>query len=102
MEKQELLEKYIEAHRIIVNEAIRHADQTGYLSFRLDGNYFLIENSIEFITGEFDRTEFIGVNNPAPLPSGLEVLDAYFVYLAVIGADNFTTWKFRKLIIEAK
>jgi len=102
MARNKPLEKYTKTHFQIVQEALRHENETGYLSLRLDNEFYLVENSFQFIAGDFDRSEFtIGDNNPIVLPPGQKVTDAFYIYFVItLGGDNVTQWKFRKLILE--
>jgi len=91
-------EIYSKAHLRIVNEALKHADKTGYLSLMIDEK--LRPRSFEFVVGDFNRSEFVyGDDSPVKLPPGVTVTDAFYIYLMVLGADGVPRLKIKKLIL---
>lgn len=103
MDEGKQFEMFVEAHQKIVREALKHTFRAGYLSFRLDENFLLIEDSFQFVQGEFCREEFAGNDNSnIKVPAGIEIIDAFYIYFSILGADNVTTWKIRKLMLIEK
>jgi hypothetical protein len=103
MDEGRRFQQFVAAHQKIVTEALKHTNKTGYLSFRLDENFLLIESSFHFVQGEFCREEFAGNDNSNfKVPPGTEIIDAFYLYFSILGADNVSTWKIRKLMLIEK
>jgi hypothetical protein len=101
MEVDKLNERYVRAHMKIVKECLRHTNETGYLSLKIDNDFYLVENSFEFISGDFNRDEFtLHDMSSITIPPGLKVTDAFYIYFSIRGADNITRLNIRKLILQ--
>jgi hypothetical protein len=101
MGADELNERYVRAHMKIVKECLRHTNETGYLSLKIDNDFYLVENSFEFISGDFDRDQFILHDiSSINIPSGVRVTDAFYIYFSIRGANNITRLNIRKLILQ--
>ena len=95
--------EFIKGYLRILQEALRHTDEKGYLHFELDNNFYLVDNSLEVIRGDFDREEFNITEHKTPqIPEDMELDDAFYVYLSALGADYKTRWNFRKLIYQLR
>ena len=97
MAMDELDERYVSLHMRIVEECLCHANETGYLSLKVDDNYYLVENSLRFVKGAFDKDEFPLFDKD--IPEGVTVKDAFFIYFSIRRADNIRL-NFRKLILQ--
>lgn len=91
--------QYVKTHMQIVTECLKYIDETGYLIVQIDDCFCLVEDSIQFIKGDFDKDKFPLYDASINIPPGMTVKDCFFVYFSVIGANNVSRLSMRKMIL---
>ena len=82
----------------IVEECYNNENKIGYLQLYVDSNFNLIETSVEFIEGEFNRDEFTQ-REPVKAIAPERIKDAVFIYYSILWWDNKTKWDIKELVL---
>ena len=82
----------------IVNECIKNESKPGYLQLYVDNDFKLIENSVRFIEGDFNREEFTQREPLKPIAPD-RINEAFFIYYSILWWDNKTKWEVKELIL---
>ena len=86
------------SHAKIVKECYKNESKTGYLRLYVDTDFNLIETSVEFIEGEFNRDEF-NQREPVKAIAPERIKDAFFIYYSILWFDNKTKWNIKELVL---
>ena len=93
--------KFIQDKRsFIVETCLKNRDKNGYLRLYVDENFDLIESSVVFMEGDFNRDEYLQVKELQP--EGIDankVTEAMFIYYSILWWDNKTRWDVRELAL---
>ena len=93
--------KFIQDNRSFIVEAcLKNRDKNGYLRLYVDENFNLIESSVVFMEGDFNRDEYLQVKELQP--EGIDankVTEAMFIYYSILWWDNKTRWDVRELAL---
>jgi len=84
----------------IVETCLKNRDKNGYLRLYVDENFDLIESSVVFMEGDFNRDEYLQVKELQP--EGIDankVNEAMFIYYSILWWDNKTRWDIRELAL---
>lgn len=85
-------------HATILKECYKNESKTGYLELYVDSSFNLIETSIKFIEGEFNRDEF-NQREPVKAIAPERIKDAFFIYYSILWFDNKTKWDIKELVL---
>ena len=85
-------------HTKIVEECYKNENKIGYLQLYVDSNFNLIETSVEFIEGEFNREDFIQ-REPVKAIAPERIKNAFFIYYSILWWDNKTKWDIKELVL---
>ena len=85
-------------HYKIIEECFKNESKTGYLRLYVDNDFNLIENSVKFIEGDFNREEFTQ-RGPVKAIAPERIKDAIFIYYSIRWWDNKTIWNVKELIL---
>jgi hypothetical protein len=92
------LEFITNSHYRIVEECYKNEAKTGYLQLYVDNDFNLIENSVIFIEGEFNREEFTQRESVKAIAPE-RIKDAIFIYYSILWWDNKTKWDIKELVL---
>ncbi len=99
--RQERQLKFMQDKRsFIVETCLKNRDKNGYLRLYVDENFDLIESSVVFMEGDFNRDEYLQVKELQP--EGIDankVNEAMFIYYSILWWDNKTRWDIRELAL---
>jgi DNA-directed RNA polymerase specialized sigma54-like protein len=99
--RQERQLKFMQDKRsFIVETCLKNRDKNGYLRLYVDENFNLIESSVVFMEGDFNRDEYLQVKELQP--EGIDankVTEAMFIYYSILWWDNKTRWDVRELAL---
>ena len=98
LKQKEFLDKNLSR---IYREALNNEDKIGYVSVYADNNFKLVENSLEFVEGDFDTSEFTLGESPTVL-NPQEIEEAFFIYYVILWADNKTKWMVKELALKGR
>ncbi len=87
-------------HSRIVEECYKNENKIGYLKLYVDNEFNLIENSIKFIEGEFNREEFTKKESVKAIAPE-KIKDASFIYYSILWFDNKSTWNIKELVLTS-
>lgn len=85
-------------HYRIVEECYKNENKTGYLQVYVDNDFNLIENSVKFIEGDFNRDEFTQ-REPVKAIAPERIKDAIFIYYSILWWDNKTKWNIKEMVL---
>jgi hypothetical protein len=101
MREVKQLEFLNNSHYRIIEECIKNENKTGYLQLYVDNDFNLIENSVSFIEGDFNREEFTQ-REPVKAIAPERIKDAIFIYYSILWWDNKTKWNIKELVLLSK
>ena len=85
-------------HHRIVAECYKNENKTGYLQLYVDNDFNVIENSVKFIEGDFNREDFTQ-REPVKAIAPERIKDALFIYYSILWWDNKTKWNIKELVL---
>lgn len=85
-------------HATIVKECYKNENKTGYLQLYVDSDFNLIQTSLVFIEGEFNKQDFID-KEPLKAISPERIKDAIYIYYSILWWDNKTKWNIKELVL---
>jgi DNA-directed RNA polymerase specialized sigma54-like protein len=100
MREQKQLQFIQDNRSFIVETCLENRDKNGYLRLYVDENFDLIESSVMFMEGEFNREEYLQVKELQP--EGIDpnkITEAMFIYYSILWWDNKTRWDVRELVL---
>ena len=95
LKQKEFMNRY---HATIVKECYKNESKTGYLKLYVDTDFNLIENSLRFIEGEFNKEDFLS-RAPAKAIAPERIKDAIYIYYSILWWDNKTKWDIKELVL---
>jgi len=118
MREKKQLAFYTKNNRLIIDEFLKNENSTGYVQIFADNKFKLIPNSIKFIKGNFDKSEFVKLKDilyhseNQTIVSNIKeseedfkkrdkkIIDAGWLYCEVLWFDNKTKWQIKDLMLE--
>jgi hypothetical protein len=83
----------------IIKLAVDNESKTGYVKLYVDENFKLIENSLIFIEGDFNKNEYILLKTETP-KNKENINNAFFIYYSVFWFNSKTRLDIKELILQ--
>ena len=96
--------EFINSNRsTIIKECLANESKTGYLQLLADSDFNLVEASVRFIEGDFNKDEFTDMSSDKLTTIDPdEIQEAIYVYYSILWEDDKTKWNVRGLALQVQ
>lgn len=101
-ESDRLLDKQLEFlhnnYTLIMAGCYQHEDKIGYLQLMANKDFELVEDSVKFIEGDFNKDEFF-LLDPIETTFQYKFKRCYYMYYSIVWLDHGIVWNFKELTL---